>query len=72
MTNATEASLCRELGICYITIALVTNMGAGLSKEGPDLQRHRQVTQEHLPQFKQLTLASLAAMPSERSCQCGG
>lgn len=61
MTNGTEATLCRELGLCYATIALVTNMGAGISDEGPDLQRHRQVTQENLPRFKGLALASLEA-----------
>lgn len=61
MTNGTEATLCRELGLCYATMALVTNRGAGLSEEGPDLQRHRQVTQQNLPRFKQLALASLEA-----------
>lgn len=70
MTNATEAALCRELGLCYATIALVTNMGAGISDQGPDLQRHRQVTQQNLPKFKRLTLASLAAMPHQFTCTC--
>ena len=70
MTNATEAALCRELGLCYATIALVTNMGAGISDQGPDLQRHRQVTQQNLPKFKRLTLASLAAMPPQFTCTC--
>lgn len=70
MTNATEASLSRELGICYATIALITNTGAGLSDQGPDLKRHRAVTQENLPKFKQLALAGLAAMPSQFDCQC--
>lgn len=72
MTNATEASLCRELGICYATIALVTNMGAGLTEQGPDLLRHRQTTRENLPKLKGLALASLAAMPGEKNCQCAG
>jgi 5'-methylthioadenosine phosphorylase len=72
MTNATEASLCREVGICYTTIALVTNMGAGLSAQGPDLAFHRQVTQENMPKLKQLALASLAAMPDQKNCQCTG
>jgi 5'-methylthioadenosine phosphorylase len=72
MTNATEASLCRELGICYTTLALVTNMGAGLTEQGPDLQRHRQVTQENLPKLKKLALASLLAVPVEKDCQCAG
>lgn len=70
MTNGTEATLCRELGLCYVTIALVTNMGAGLSAEGPDLQRHRQVTQENLPRFKRLALASLKAALRAEPFEC--
>jgi 5'-methylthioadenosine phosphorylase len=70
MTNATEAALCRELGICYATIALVTNMAAGISQEGPDLQRHRQVTRQNLPKFKGLALAALLALPGARNCSC--
>lgn len=70
MTNGTEAALCRELGICYATIALVTNMGAGLTAEGPDLQRHRQVTQQNLPRFKRLALASLAAILAAEEIEC--
>jgi 5'-methylthioadenosine phosphorylase len=70
MTNGTEAALCRELGICYATIALVTNMGAGLSDQGPDLQRHRQVTQENLPRFKRLALASLEAALRAKPFDC--
>jgi 5'-methylthioadenosine phosphorylase len=70
MTNATEASLCRELGICFVVIALVTNMGAGLGELGPNLERHRQVTLENLPRFKTLTLQSLVQMPQTRECNC--
>ena len=70
MTNGTEATLCRELGICYVTIALVTNMGAGLSAEGPDLQRHREVTQANLPRYKQLAIASLAAALRAEMMDC--
>lgn len=72
MTNGTEAALCRELGICYATIALVTNMGAGLSDEGPDLQRHRQVTQRNLPRYKRLALASLEAILAAQEIDCEG
>ena len=72
MTNATEAALCRELGLCYSTIALVTNMGAGLTEQGPDLQRHRQVTQANLPRLKQLALTSLSRLTATKDCQCAG
>jgi purine nucleoside phosphorylase len=70
MTNATEAALCREIRICYATIALVTNAGAGLSDQGPNLTRHRQVTTENLPKFKSLTLHALQKLPTDRNCQC--
>jgi len=33
MTNSSEAILCRELGICYSSIALVTNFAAGLQQQ---------------------------------------
>lgn len=70
MTNGTEAALCRELGLCYATIALVTNMGAGLTAEGPDLERHRQVTRANLPTYKQLALSSLAALLQADELDC--
>lgn len=59
MTNGTEAALCRELGLGYATIALVTNMGAGLGEQGPSLEAHRSVTRANLPRFKRLALAAL-------------
>ncbi|MBK8021975.1 MAG: MTAP family purine nucleoside phosphorylase [Chloroflexi bacterium] len=70
MTNGTEAALCRELGLCYATIALVTNMGAGLTEQGPDLQRHRSVTQQNLPKFKELALASLETISAQSQLDC--
>lgn len=43
MTNATEAILCREAGLCFATLSLVTNWAAGISGERLD---HGQVTEE--------------------------
>lgn len=70
MTNGTEAALCRELGLCYATIGLITNMGAGLTAQGPDLQQHRQVTQQNLPQFRRLALSSLHALLQAEDLPC--
>ena len=70
MTNGTEAALCRELGLCYATIGLITNMGAGLAAQGPDLQVHRQVTQQNLPQFRYLALDSLRALLQAENMPC--
>jgi 5'-methylthioadenosine phosphorylase len=72
MTNGTEAVLCRELGLCYATIGLVTNMGAGLTDQGPDLEHHRRVTQQNLPRFKRLALAALAAILTAGDVDCQG
>jgi 5'-methylthioadenosine phosphorylase len=72
MTNGTEAALCRELGLCYATIGLVTNMGAGLTDQGPDLEHHRRVTQQNLPRFKRLALAALAAILTAGDVDCQG
>lgn len=70
MTNGTEAALCRELGLCYATIGLITNMGAGLTEQGPDLQQHRQVTQQNLPQYRRLALSSLRALLQATDLPC--
>src|SRR5690606_11349429 len=51
MTNATEALLCREAGLCFGTLALVTNWGAGI---GPERLDHEQVTQEVLKNTNRL------------------
>lgn len=72
MTNGTEASLCRELDLCYATLALVTNMGAGISDEGPDLERHRAVTRENLPKYKRLALGVLGALLGGGMLEVGG
>ncbi len=70
MTNGTEAALCRELSLCYATIGLITNMGAGLTTQGPDLQHHRQVTQQNLPKYRQLALSSLRALLHASDLPC--
>ncbi|NLN29307.1 MAG: MTAP family purine nucleoside phosphorylase [Firmicutes bacterium] len=72
MTNATEALLCREAGLCFGTLALVTNWGAGI---GPERLDHEQVTQEVLKNTNRLvstlreTLRRLCERPVR--CDCG-
>lgn len=71
MTNATEAILCREAGLCFSTLALVTNWAAGISPERLD---HKQVTEE-VQQNKEMLvstiLASLKLLHQEEiSCDC--
>lgn len=72
MTNATEAILCREAGLCFGTLALVTNWGAGL---GPDRLDHEQVTQEVAKNREKLVSTlrgSLRRLHEEPvRCDCG-
>lgn len=69
MTNSSEAILCRELGICYSVIAVVTNMAAGLQKnvshnEVLDIFKMRTTA------LKQIFLNTIANIPEQRSCSC--
>lgn len=75
MTQYPEVVLARELGMCYVTLAVVTDYDAGLA-ERPDVApvTHEEVvaafarSHEKLVQALQLLVA---AVPAERSCSCG-
>ncbi len=72
MTGIPEAVFAREAGICYAGIAIVTNLGAGLSSEplrhGLVSERMRSLAE----QMRTLVLAATDLLPSERACPCGG
>ncbi|MED3716502.1 MTAP family purine nucleoside phosphorylase [Geobacillus thermodenitrificans] len=59
MTNATEATLARELGIAYAVIALATDLAAGISDVAPDLEMHRNVVKENKQRLVQLFLKAI-------------
>ncbi|GII81363.1 purine nucleoside phosphorylase [Sphaerisporangium rufum] len=72
MTGFPEAVLARELALCYTTLALVTDLDAGVeSGEG--------VTQEEVFAFfaansermRSLVAALVTELPAERTCPCG-
>ena len=75
MTQHPEAVLARELGICYGTIALVTDYDVGV--DGDDVPA---VTQEEVFGFfeanvgkvRDLLFRAVAAVPTERACDCRG
>lgn len=66
MTNVPESVLAREAGICYATMCMVTNMGAGIS-ENP--LTHEEVVEimaantEHVRRLALGTIAALEAAP---------
>jgi len=72
MTAHPEAILARELELCFTTLALVTDHDAGV--EGGEVVSHAEVLRvfgENVAQLRTLLLDVIAAMPTERACDCG-
>jgi 5'-methylthioadenosine phosphorylase len=71
MTGEPEATLARELGLCYTSIALVTDHDAGVEGgHGVTQEEVFRVFRENTERLRELLLATLAALPAERSCPC--
>jgi 5'-methylthioadenosine phosphorylase len=71
MTGHPEAVLARELALCYTSIALVTDLDAGV--EGGHGVTHEEVFRvfgENTERLRDLLLDAVAALPAERSCAC--
>lgn len=73
MTAMPEAGLARELGLCYTTLALVTDLDAGV--EAGEGVTHAEVLSafaENLPRLRSLLVATLGSLPAEQGdCVCG-
>lgn len=71
MTGAPEAALARELALCYTTIALVTDLDAGVDGEhGVTQEEVFRVFKDNTERMRGLLLATIANMPVERTCPC--
>jgi 5'-methylthioadenosine phosphorylase len=73
MTAMPEAGLARELGVCYTTLALVTDLDAGV--EAGEGVTHTDVLQAfaaNLPKLRALLVSTLERLPAEQGdCVCG-
>ena len=74
MTQYPECVLAKEMGLCYVNIALVTDYDAGLEGR-PDIKpvTHEMVLKvfnENVDNLKALIHAIVQAMPHERTCTC--
>ncbi|WP_413810612.1 S-methyl-5'-thioadenosine phosphorylase [Streptomyces sp. OE57] len=71
MTGHPEAVLARELGLCYTSLALVTDFDAGMdaseSVEQDDVLRVFAANSEHL---RDLVLRTVEHLPRRRDCHC--
>ena len=71
MTGHPEAVLARELALCYTSIALVTDLDAGVPGEhGVTQEEVFRVFAENTERMRGLLLDVVAALPTERHCPC--
>jgi 5'-methylthioadenosine phosphorylase len=71
MTGHPEAVLARELGLCYATIALVTDMDAGVSKEeSVDQTQVFALFEKHIGRLKELLAGVVAGLDPVGDCGC--
>src|SRR4051794_29704891 len=71
MTGHPEAVLARELALCYTTIALVTDLDAGV--EGDDGVTQEEVFRvfgENTERLRGVLLDAVTRLPAERTCPC--
>ena len=72
MTGHPEAVLARELGVCYATIALVTDLDAGVSaEESVDQAQVFALFEKHIGRLKELLREVVTGLPDGPSgCAC--
>lgn len=76
MTQMPEASLARELGLCYASAAIITDHDAGV-EDDPTVASVSQAEvfatfEANIPRFRAVLLAALEAIPADRACGCAG
>ena len=71
MTGHPEAVLARELGLCYATIALVTDLDAGVSKEeSVDQAQVFALFEKHIDGLKKLLADVVSGLDGVGDCGC--
>ncbi|MBX6370602.1 MAG: 5'-methylthioadenosine phosphorylase, partial [Rhodospirillales bacterium] len=71
MTGQPEAGLARELGLCYTTIAIVTDLDAGLGEgEGVTEADVFQAFERSIARVRTLLATVVEEAPVEPGCSC--
>lgn len=70
MTNVPEVVLARELEICYASIAIVTNMAAGIAQGKLTAKEVEDMMKAMLPKLTSILRRTLEAIPQTRNCSC--
>ncbi|MGB9804344.1 S-methyl-5'-thioadenosine phosphorylase [Desulfofundulus sp.] len=70
MTSVPEVVLAREAGICYATIAMVTNFAAGISPTRLSHQEVVDVMAENVGNLRRLVMRAIELVDPDRTCLC--
>ena len=70
MTSVPEVLLAREAGICYASIAMVTNFAAGISPNPLSHQEVLEAMEQLSGNISRLIMALLTALPEPETCAC--
>jgi 5'-methylthioadenosine phosphorylase len=70
MTGMPEASLAREVEICYSGLSVVANYAAGISKNKLTVSEVMETMGDATEKIKLLLKESFRLIPEERGCQC--
>ncbi|AQU70529.1 S-methyl-5'-thioadenosine phosphorylase [Streptomyces niveus] len=72
MTGHPEAVLARELGLCYTSVALVTDLDAGIDADDSVSQEDVfKVFGENTERLRNVILEAVKLLPERRECPCG-
>ena len=72
MTGMLEAAPARELEMCYIPLALVTDVDVGIDAHGSIHQADvLQVFGENIDRLRKLVGRTVQELPAVRDCACG-
>lgn len=70
MTGVPEVVLARELGLCYVTVAMVTNFAAGISETVLTHEEVLEVMGAHIHHLREVLLESIGGLGAAYDCDC--
>ena len=70
MTGVPEVIFAREAALCYSTIAMVTNMAAGITREKLTHTEVKEIMDENIEKIRKMVFTALERIPEERGCPC--
>ncbi len=70
MTGQPEATLARELALCYTSVAVVTDLDAGVEGAGVSHHEVLEVFAKSIDRLRGLLARAIADLPTDRDCPC--